>query len=190
MTRLRDMPELDVTRLLIDYREGNRDAFENLVATVHEDLRRVARAQLRTEPFRDTLDTAALVHESYLRLADLTRLTGQDRARFFAIAAVAMRRLIVDYARERAALTGGGPQQRVPLDDGHAPADAHALHVIDVHDALSRLQPVEPTLAQVVDCRFFAGYSDRETAEALGLSVESVQRAWARARAWLQIELR
>ena len=177
----------DVTQLLIEYREGRRDAFPNLVESVYDDLRRVARAQLRQERIRDGLNTTALVHESYMRLADLTRLSLRDRGHFFAVAAIAMRRIIVDFARERTALKRGGDMQRVPLDD--AIASAHAVHVVDVHEALGRLEQADRTLSQVVECRFFAGYSEQETADALGLSLRSVQRAWARARAWLQMDL-
>jgi RNA polymerase sigma factor (TIGR02999 family) len=182
------MMSADVTQLLIEYREGKREAFPNLVESVYDDLRRVARAQLRQERIRDGLNTTALVHESYMRLADLTRLSVRDRGHFFAIAAVAMRRIIVDYARERTALKRGGDWERVPLEDA-ALADRHARHVVHVHDALGRLGQADGTLAQVVECRFFAGYSEQETADALGMSLRSVQRAWARARAWLQIEL-
>ena len=177
----------DVTQLLIDYREGRHEAFGSLVASVYDDLRRIARAQLRQERIRDGLSTTALVHESYVRLADLTRLSVRDRGHFFAIAATAMRRIIVDYARERTALKRGGDLQRVPLED--AAATTHATYIVDVHDALGRLEQADGTLARVVECRFFGGYSEQETADALGLSLRTVQRAWARARAWLQMDL-
>jgi RNA polymerase sigma factor (TIGR02999 family) len=178
----------DVTQLLIEYRDGKRDAFPSLVESVYDDLRRVARSQLRRERIRDGLNTTALVHESYVRLADVTRLSVRDRGHFFAIAAIAMRRIIVDFARERTALKRGGDMQRVPLDDD-AVASTHAVHVVDVHEALGRLEQADPTLARVVECRFFAGYSEQETADALGLSLRNAQRAWARARAWLQMDL-
>jgi RNA polymerase sigma-70 factor, ECF subfamily len=179
----------DVTQLLIDHRKGDPDAFQALVAVVYQDLRRIARIQLSHDRQREVLNTTALVHESYLRLADAERLSIQDRAHFLAIAAVAMRRVIVDFARERAAQKRGGGQPHGPLDEGDAVVEAQAIHILAVHDALSRLERIDPLLTRIVDCRFFAGYSEQETADALGLTLRTAQRAWARARAWLQVQL-
>ena len=179
----------EVTRLLIAYRAGDPQALQSLVACLYDELRRIAHIQLRGDRQREALGTTALVNEAYLRLADFAELTIRDRGHFFAIAAVAMRRIIVDFARERNAIKRGGGIQHVPLEDSDAAVAEHAVHVLAVHEALEQLESVDPTLTQVVECRFFAGYSDQETADALGLSVRSAQRAWARARAWLQVRL-
>jgi RNA polymerase sigma factor (TIGR02999 family) len=179
----------DVTRLLVAYRAGDPGALEALVACLYDELRQVARIQLRHERQRETLGTTALVHEAYLRLADLTHLSIRDRGHFFAIAAIAMRRIVVDFARERNAIKRGGGVTRVPLEDSDPAIDAHAIHVLAVHQALEQLQQIDPTLTHVVECRFFAGYSEQETADALGISIRTTQRAWARARAWLQVRL-
>ena len=100
-----------------------------------------------------------------------------------------MRRVIVDFARQRTTLKRGGNHHHAALEDGDAVVDAQAIHILAVHEALDRLERIDPTMTRIVDCRFFAGYTEQETADALGLSLRTVQRAWARARAWLQIEL-
>jgi RNA polymerase sigma factor (TIGR02999 family) len=179
----------DVTQLLIAYRNGDPEAFGALVAIVYEDLRHIARVQLMREHNRGALNTTALVNEAYVKLADLTRLSLRDRAHFFAIAGVVMRQIIVDYARERTALKRGGGKSAVPLDETVAVADKQATQILSLHEALSRLERAEPTLARVVECRFFAGYSEQETADALGISLRTAQRGWTRARAWLQLAL-
>jgi RNA polymerase sigma factor (TIGR02999 family) len=176
----------DVTDLLHAHRGGQPDALERLVPLVYDDLRRVARRQLRRLRICDTLDTTGLVHEAYLRLVDQTRATWQDRGHFLAVSAVAMRQILIDHARERSRLKRGGDQVRAPLDDAMATVTADAERLLDIDRALARLADTAPRLARVVECRFFGGLTDEETAEALGLSLRTAQREWLKARAWLR----
>jgi RNA polymerase sigma factor (TIGR02999 family) len=180
-----------ITDLLAAHRDGDAEALSRLVPIVYEDLRKIARRQLRGARPGQTLDTTALVHEAYLRLVDQTRTPWNDRAHFFAVAARAMRHILVDYARNRSAAKRGGGIPPLPLDEGREGAasavDAETLLAID--RALETLSKLDPRLPQVVECRFFAGLTEDETAEALGVSLRTVQRDWMRARAWLREEL-
>jgi RNA polymerase sigma factor (TIGR02999 family) len=180
----------DVTDLLVAYREGDRGAFDQLVPLLYNDLRAVARRQLyrRGRPGA-TLDTTGLVHEVYLKMADQQRLEARDRGHFLAISAHAMRQVIADYARRRTAAKRGGPQDALPLDEVPEVAEQEARYLVEVDQALERLASRNERLARVVECRFFAGYSEEETARALGTSLRTVQRDWMRARAWLKEEL-
>lgn len=180
---------LDITELLVAHRGGRSGAFEQLVPLVYDDLRRVARAQLRRHDPGDSLNTTGLVHEAYLRLVDQSRATYRDRGHFFAVCAVAMRQILVDYARRRGRLKRGGDQVHVPIDDAADPAAREAAWLLDLDAALQRLAAHDERLARVVECRFFAGLSEEETAEALGLSLRTAQREWFKARAWLRAEL-
>jgi len=179
----------NVTELLIAYRDGDREAFDRLVPLLYQDLRKVARAQLRRGRPGATLGTTVLVHEVYLKMADQQRLDARDRGHFLAISAHAMRQVIADYARRRTAAKRGGASEPVPLDEAPELADREARWLLGVDQALERLAARNERMAQVVECRFFAGYSEEETAEALGTSLRTVQRDWMRARAWLKEEL-
>jgi RNA polymerase sigma factor (TIGR02999 family) len=179
----------DVTQLLIAHGAGQAGALDQLVPLVYDDLRRVARGQLGRYRPGDSLNTTGLVHDAYMRLVDQTRATYRDRGHFFAVCAMAMRQIVVDYARRRGRRKRGGDQVHVPLDEDNSPAAREAGHVLDVDDALQKLAALNPRLARVVECRFFAGLSEQETAEALGLSVRTAQREWFKARAWLRAEL-
>ena len=181
--------QIDITQLLNDVRDGRAGALDRLVPVVYDDLRRVARAQLRGRRPGDSLDTNALVHEAYLRLAEQSRAEWNDRGHFFAVSAVAMRQIVVDHARRRARLKRGGDRVMVPLDHTAEPAAREAEHVLEIDAALTRLAALDPRLARVVECRFFAGLSEEETAAALGISVRTAQREWYKARAWLRAEL-
>jgi RNA polymerase sigma factor (TIGR02999 family) len=186
----------EVTGLLLAWRSGRNDAADQLFAAVYDDLRRVARGQLRSERAGHTLDTTALVHEAYLRLVDQTRTDWVDRAQFFAIASRVMRRILVDYARRRRSAKRGGERVSVTLggtDDHHsAPlgvADERAGTLLAVDEALTRLAERETRLARVVECRFFGGLTDAETGAVLGITERTVQRDWAKAKTWLYQEL-
>ena len=178
-----------VTELLIAYRDGDRGAFDRLVPLLYDDLRKIARAQLRRGRPGATLGTTVLVHEVYLKMADQQRLDARDRGHFLAISAHAMRQVIADYARRRTAAKRGGQSDPLPLDQAPELADREARWLLEVDQALERLSERNPRMAQVVECRFFAGYSEEETAEALDTSLRTVQRDWMRARAWLKEEL-
>jgi RNA polymerase sigma factor (TIGR02999 family) len=172
----------EVTRLLQSARAGDPSAIERLVPLVYEDLRRLARRQLGHEYGQRTLNATALVHESYLKLG-AGALTATDRAHFLAIAARAMRQVLVDHARDRnAAKRGGGQWERITLTDGAWMKDFDPNGVLALEEALAGL---EPRQRQVVECRFFGGMEEQEIATALGVSERTVHRDWMKARAWL-----
>jgi RNA polymerase sigma factor (TIGR02999 family) len=178
-----------ITDLLLELREGNPETMERLFALVYEELRRVAHRQLRRERPGHTLGTTDLVHETYFKLVNQTRTEWQDRGHFFRVAAMAMRRILVDYARRYRTLRRGGPLERVSLEED-AVADARGETLLSVDEALDRLASVSKRQSQVVECRFFGGLTEDETAAALGVTVRTVQRDWAKARGWLYRELR
>ncbi len=176
----------DITALLAAHGEGQVDALDRLVPMVYQDLRRMARGHLRRRRPDDTLNTTGLVHEVYVRLVDQSRATWRDRGHFFAVSAIAMRQIVVDHARRRARLKRGGDQVMVPLDDAPDLAAREADQVMAVDQALRRLADLDPRLARVVECRYFAGLTEEETAAALQVSVRTAQREWFKARAWLR----
>jgi RNA polymerase sigma-70 factor (ECF subfamily) len=172
----------EVTRLLRRARDGEPAALERLVPLVYEDLRRLARRQLGHEYGERTLNATALVHESYLKLG-VGALAASDRAHFLAIAARAMRQVLVDHARDRkAAKRGGGMWECTTLTDGAWVREFDGDGVLALDGALSAL---EPRQRQVVECRFFGGMEEQEIAVALGVSERTVHRDWMKARAWL-----
>lgn len=179
----------DVTGALIALREGESQAFERLVQLVYEDLRRIAHNQLRRGGRSAPLQTTALVNETYLRLADQTQLGFNDRGHFFAAWARAMRHVMVDEVRKRVAQKRGGDAIEVPADEGKLKANGKPELILAVDEALQHLGARDPKLQQIVECRFFAGFTEAETAEALSMSLRSVQRGWWKARAWLNAEL-
>ena len=179
-----------VTRWLQRLQEGDDDALEQLIPLVYDELRLIARNQLRNEREGHTLSTTGLVNEAYLRLVDQRRLRAEDRPQFFAIAAVTMRRILVDYARSRKRIKRGGGQQAIPLEEASQfLTDAEADEVLALDLALDRLAALEPRAVKVVECRFYSGLALEETAQALGVSVKTVQRDWIAARAWLRKEI-
>jgi RNA polymerase sigma factor (TIGR02999 family) len=159
-----------VSEALLAYRGGSPSAFDRLVALVYEDLRRIARRQLGRWRSGYTLNSTGLVHEAYLKMVDQSRASWQDRSHFFAVSARAMRQIIVDHARHRGRQKRGGDRKLTTLDDDMNPIAADADRILLIHDALDRLTTVDAGLTQVVECRFFAGYSEEETAEILGAS--------------------
>jgi RNA polymerase sigma factor (TIGR02999 family) len=172
----------EVTRLLRNARGGDPGALELLVPLVYEDLRRLARLQLGHEYAERTLNATALVHESYLKLG-VGALAATDRPHFLAIAARAMRQVLVDHARDRkAAKRGGGSWEGITLTDGAWVREFDPDGVLQLDEALAAL---EPRQRQVVECRFFGGMEEQEIAAALGISERTVHRDWMKARAWL-----
>jgi RNA polymerase sigma factor (TIGR02999 family) len=179
----------EVTVLLRQLAGGDRQALEDLVPLVYDQLRVIARRQMANEPAGHTLNATAVIHEAYLRIAELDRIEWGDRAHFFAVASQAMRRVLVNYANRRNTLKRGGDRRRVELDD-FADAeglDAETLMALD--HALHRLEAVDERQVRVVECRFFGALSIEETAAALDVSIATVKRDWAMARAWLNREL-
>jgi RNA polymerase sigma factor (TIGR02999 family) len=181
-----DSPPGDVTRLLEAAVQGDSQAMDRLVPLVYEDLRRVAHRQLDREGGGHTLQTTALVHEAYIKLATGGAMTATSRAHFLAIAARAMRQVLVDYARRRKAAKRGGGVISVTLGDEAGAADTSADDLLALDDALNQL---EPRQRQVIECRFFGGMEEKDIAEALGISERTVRRDWVKARAWLYREL-
>lgn len=179
----------DITRLLQAYAEGDRGAFDRVVPLVYDELRRIARRHLRRTQRGQTLDTTGLVHEAYMKLAGQQGLRLQDRGHFLAVSACAMRQIIISRARARMAAKRGEGQAELPLDEQRVGMEDQAEWLLDVDRALERLRERDERLARTVECRFFAGLSEEETAEALGVSVRTAQRNWMRARAWIRAEL-
>jgi RNA polymerase sigma factor (TIGR02999 family) len=188
----REATDEEIAAALAMLRRGAPEGMERLVPLVYAELRRVAHRALAAEPAGHTLSTTGLVHEAYLRLADQTRVEWANRAQFFALAARAMRRVLVDYARRHQAARRGGARRRpVSLEDAEA-GDAGALAVaargdelLALDEALERLAAVDARAARVVECRFFGGLTEAETAEALGVSLRTVAGDWLMAKGWL-----
>lgn len=152
---------------------------------VYAELRRMARIALSKEQTGHTLDTTALVHEAYLRLVDSSRVPWEDRNRFLAVAATAMRHILIDHARRRRAIKRGEGPVAVDLDKLQFPASDSADTLIALDDALQRLGALAPRLVQVVECRFFIGMNEEETASALGVTARTIRRDWVKAKGWL-----
>ena len=178
-----------ITDLLLGLRDGGQHARDRLFDIVYDELRGIAHNALQRERPEHTLGTTDLVHEAYLKLVDQTRVAWHDRSHFFAVAARAMRRILVDYARRHGAAKRGGERRRVPLLDDSLSVDERADLLMELDDALNRLETLSPRLARVVECRFFAGLSEEETAHALGVTDRTVRRDWVKARGWLYREL-
>ena len=179
----------EVTRLLRAYEGGDSQAFGRLLPMVYEELRHVARGQLRRGPGWPSLNTTGLVHEVFLKLVGAEQLTAADRGHLMAIAASAMRQVLVDRARSRMRDKRGGGQAPVELEDADQGIAAPSEWLLDVDRALEQLRALDERLARVFECRFFADLSEEETAEALGISLRTAQRDWLRARAWLRVQL-
>jgi len=177
----------DVTPLLRAWSEGDAQALNRLVPLVYRELHRIARGCMARERPNHTLQATALVNETYMRLVDAQEVSWQDRTHFFALCARAMRRILVDHARSRASLKRGAGQICLELDEGRAAGKS--ANLLELDDALNRLAALDPRKSQVVELRFFGGLSEVETAAALGVSEETVQRDWRLARVWLYREL-
>ena len=175
----------DVTRLLLDWSKGDRGAFDRLVPLVYEELRRLARRYMRREHVGHTLQTGALVNEAYLRLVDHRQLSWANRAHFFAVAAQAMRHVLVDHARARRSAKRGGDAIQVSLDERDLAAARHPVELIALDEALDRLTALDPRKGRIVELRFFGGLSSEETAAVMEVSAVTVRREWRIAKAWL-----
>jgi RNA polymerase sigma factor (TIGR02999 family) len=177
-----------IAQVLADWANRDPAARDRLVPIVYDELRRLAHHYMRNEREGHTLQTTALVNEMYLRLAGIDALAWRDRAHFFAMAATLMRRVLVDYARQRARDKRGGGLCVTSLDD-NVIAPQPAVDVVALDEALDRLRNLDERQARVVECRFFGGMTEEETAEALGVGLRTARRDWAKARSWLYTEL-
>ncbi len=181
--------QCDITDLLLQAGTGERAVLDRVFPLVYEELRCLAHGQLQREPDGHTLSTTALVHEAYLKLVDQTRAGWRSRAHFLAVAAVAMRRILVDHARRHRSAKRGGLLQRVPIESTELATEERAALLVALDDALSRLAALDERQARVVECRFFGGMTEQDTAEALGIGLRTVKREWAKAKSWLYQEI-
>lgn len=181
--------QLSATDLLLRAGAGEAGAVEGMFPLVYDELRRIAHRHLTRESTGRTLSTTELVHESYLKLIDQSRVEWKGRAHFLGVAAIAMRRILVDRARGRRRLKRGGAKTPVPLESIDLSADDRADLVVALDEALDRLRELDDRQARVVECRFFGGMTEEETAEALGVGLRTARRDWAKARSWLYTEL-
>jgi RNA polymerase sigma-70 factor, ECF subfamily len=180
----------EVTQLLLAWSKGDEAALDRLIPLVYAELRRLAKSYMRREHVGQTMQTTALIHEAYLRLIDAGRVRLENRAHFFAAAARLMRQVLVDLARERGSRKRGGAARRVSLDEAMAVSNQHDEGLLALDEALGALAQIDPRKSHVVELRFFGGLGVEETAEALGVSVETVHRDWRLARSWLLRRLR
>jgi RNA polymerase sigma factor (TIGR02999 family) len=180
-----------ITVLLRRAAAGDRAALDLVFATLYPDLKRVARARLRQQGRADAMHTTTLVHESFLRLVKSRELRLEDRHHFFAYAAKAMRNVIIDTVRAQQRVRRGSGARHVTLgDEGFAARDHQSGDdLLHINEALQQLEAVDPALAEVVDMRYFGGYSESEIAELQGVTERTVRRRWERARAWLFVAL-
>ena len=175
----------DVTQLLLDWGNGNQAALDRLTPMVYEELHRLAHKHMSRERGDHTLQTSALVNEAYLRLIDQRHVHWQNRAHFFSIASRLMRRILVDHARAHHYAKRGGGAPHVSLDEAASVSQARAAELVALDEALTSLAAIDRRKSQVVELRFFGGMSVEETAEALGVSPNTVVRDWSTAKAWL-----
>jgi len=178
-----------VSQLLMAWRGGDLDAFDRLMPMVYEELRRLAHRYMRRAPAGQTLQTTALVHEAYLRLAGHGNVDWQNRAHFFAVCSQVMRSLLVDRARSRYAIKRGGGLRQVELNDATAQIAIQDEKILALDQALDRLAAIDPRKTRIVEMRYFGGMSVEETAEVLELSPITIKREWSKARAWLYREM-
>lgn len=181
-----DSPTTDVTSLLVKWREGEAAAFEQLMPLVYEELRRLARHHLRRERDDHTLHTTDLVHEAYLNLVGKEVVPWQNRTHFFAVAAHAMRHILIDYARRRNRLKRGGGQMDLKLDHVEVFSENNIEDLLSLDQAMTKLEVFDERLCRIVECRYFGGLSIAETAEVLSISSATVKRDWQVAKAWLR----
>jgi RNA polymerase sigma factor (TIGR02999 family) len=186
---LAKMEGSQVTQLLAAHRGGDAQALGRAFELVYDDLRHLASAQRWRNP-TPTLDTTSLVHEAYVRLVDRKLAAPADRGHFLALAARAMRHIIIDYARERAAHKRGGAIRHIQLDDAEIAVEDQAQQLLSLDEAMQLLNRLDERLVRIVECRFFVGLTEEETAEALETSLSTVQRDWKRAKAWLKEAMR
>jgi RNA polymerase sigma factor (TIGR02999 family) len=182
--------KVDVTQALIDLSGGDSQALDRVLPAVYDHLHRLAERELRRERVDHTLSPTALVHEAYLKLVQLDRISWEGRAHFFGACAQVMRRILISYARmKKAGKRGGASAEPVPIDDVILAASERPAELLALDEALARLAQLNPRQARIVECRFFAGMDVEQTAEVVAASPATVKRDWTAARAWLNREL-
>lgn len=179
----------DVTQLLVNWSNGDKEALEDLTPLVYAELRRLANRYLRRERPDHTLQSTALVHEAYLRLIDSNNVQWQNRAHFFAVSAQLIRHILIDHARARQAEKRGSGGLKLSLDEAIATPGEKDMDLVALDDALKDLAKIDPEQSRIVELRFFAGLSIEETAEVVGVSPATVKREWTTAKAWLAREI-
>lgn len=184
-----DSGDKDVTKWLEAWSGGEQEALTELMPLVYDELRRMAKRYMSSQPSGHTLQTTALIHEAYLKLAGQKEKRWQNRAHFFAVAAHAMRHILVDYARRQNTEKRGGVTEIISLDDAATVSNERAAEIIALDDALTNLSTLEERKGRVVELRYFGGLSVEETAEVLQVSPETVTRDWRFAKTWLLREL-
>jgi RNA polymerase sigma factor (TIGR02999 family) len=180
----------EINLLLDQYRNGQKEGIEKLMALVYDDLRKLAAWQLQSERPDHTLQPTALVHEVYLKLAAQNPVEWQNKAHFFALVAQVMRHILVDHARTRQRGKRGGAQTKISLEDADTLSSSSDPELIALDEALNALAEKDPRKSLIVELRYFGGLSIEETAEALGVSITTVSREWTVAKAWLRREMR
>ena len=183
-------PKGEVTSLLAAWSKGDPTALDELMPLVYSELHRIARRVWNRHQQGNTLQPTALINEAYVKLANSENTTFQDRCHFFAVACTAMRQILVNHAKSRLAAKRGGGSADVPLDEIQRAVDREAADIISLHEALEVLQTLDPRKSKIVEMRYFGGVSIEETAEALGVSIATVNREWRLARSWLIREIR
>ena len=179
----------EVTQMLVDWRNGDKQALDRLMPLVYGELRRIASRYMRRERESHTLQTTALVNEAYLRLVGKNNVDWQNRAHFFAVAAQVMRHLLIDHARARERVRRGADPQQISLDDEALVSEQKGEALLALDEALTKLAEIDDRKVKIVELRYFGGLSAEETAEALGVSEITVKREWLKAKAWLYREL-
>jgi len=182
-------PSSDTTQLLLDSRQGHKEALDELMPLVHDELRDIAHRLLQKRPAGHMLTTTALVHEAYLKLIDQSRVEWSDRAHFQALSARVMRQILIDYFRKQTAEKRGGDAPMISLEEGKIPVDQRGETLLALDEALTRLSDRDPRKAQIVMYQFFGGMTQRAIADVLDISTRTVRREWRKARAWLAREL-
>jgi RNA polymerase sigma factor (TIGR02999 family) len=175
----------ELTRNLIEWRNGNQAAIEKILPVVYDELKRTARRNLRRESPEISIQTGELINEAYLKLVDQRESDWQNRAHFFAVAARVMRNVLVDRARSRQLAKRGGGAKKISADEILIASPEKDVNVIDLHEALTALSDLDERKSRIVELRYFAGLSVEETAEVLDISVITVKREWLKAKAWL-----
>jgi RNA polymerase sigma factor (TIGR02999 family) len=184
-----DRPNARITELLIAWSDGGREALDELLPLVYDELRSIASRYLRHESGDHTLQPTALVHEAYFRLIDQRRVRWRNRAHFYGVAAQVMRRILVDHARAQRAEKRGGGREHLPLVEEETPSASHGVDILALDEALTRLAEFDPQQGRVVELRYFGGLTIDEVAEVVGISAATVVREWTIAKAWLRAEL-